>query len=127
MKNLLALVGLVVVLVAGGGWYLGWYKLGSEPAGSGHRKINVDVNTNKISEDLKKGRETVGGFLDKNVEGVPASRPLDPNPIITLPSLPKLPEIPNAAPIELNPDGSLKSPAITITIPPPPPLFPGNK
>jgi len=123
MKNLLALIGLVVVLVAGGGWYLGWYKLGTEPGGAGHRKIEVDLNTNKISEDLKKGRDAVGGFLEKSVDGQPTSRPLDPNVTWTLPPLPSLPSVPNNVPIERNPDGSLKT---TLVIPPPP-AFPGNK
>src|SRR5260370_1370972 len=74
MRNLLALIGAVVVLVAGLGWYLEWYKLGVEPGTPGHPKINVEVETDKIKDDLKKGRESVGGLLHnekKNVEGIP--------------------------------------------------------
>ena len=63
MKNLLALIGLVVVGVGGLGWYLGWYQIGTEPASNGHRHIEVDVNTKKIAEDLKKGQKKVGEIL----------------------------------------------------------------
>ncbi len=116
MKNLLALVGAVVVLVVGLGWYLGWYKLTTE---SGH--VKVDVDTQEIREDLKKGREAVGTIIDstgKKVEGKTTSRPLEPTGPWTLPPLDAPP-----APKELlfNPDGSVKSP-ISIGIPPPPPL-----
>lgn len=126
MKNLLALVGLVVVVVAGAGWYLDWYKLGTEPTGSGHTKTEIDWNTDKIKEDGKKVREALSDILDHNgkkVEAQPTSRPLDPPPGgWTLPQLPSLPPTPSAAPVEFNSDGSLK-----ITVLPPPPIFPGNK
>lgn len=111
MKNLLALIGLVVVLVAGLGWYLGWYKLSAE---SGH--VKVDVDTKEIREDLNKGREAVGNILDQNGKGVPAS----PTSRIIDVKLPPLePPPPTSSPIQFNQDGSVKS-TVTITIPPPP-------
>ena len=111
MKNLLALVGLVVVLVAGLGWYLGWYKLSSE---GGH--VKVDVDTKEIRDDLKKGRDAVGKILDDNgkpVEASPTGRIID----VKLPPLEPPP--PTTAPLQFNTDGSVKSP-VTISIPPPP-------
>jgi hypothetical protein len=63
MRNTLALIGLVVVLVVAGGWYLGWYKLSSEPGTDGHRKVNVDVNTDKIIQDEKKVQQKVGDLI----------------------------------------------------------------
>jgi hypothetical protein len=111
MKNLLALVGAVVVLVAGLGWYLGWYKLSNE---SGHLK--VDVDTQEVAKDLKKGRDAVSNIIDQNakkVEGQPTSRIID----VKLPPLEPPP--PTTAPLQYNTDGSVKSP-VTITIPPPP-------
>ncbi len=120
MKNLLALVGAVVVIVAGAGWYLGWYKLTTD---SGH--IKVDLDTKEIKDDLKKGRDIVNGYIDdKKVEGQPTSL-FEGKGSLTLPSLPKLPEIPSAPPLEFNSDGSLKT-TIKIDLPPPP-AFPGNK
>src|SRR4051812_12450038 len=78
MKNLLALVGLLVVGVGGLGWYLGWYQIGSDPAPSGHRHINVDVNTAKITQDLQKGQKKVGELIhpdDKGTSVTPTSPP----------------------------------------------------
>lgn len=99
MKNILALIGLAVVLVGGLGWYLGWYQLGTEPAASGHRKINVDVNTNKITDDLKKGTQRVGDLItpdgkgtqtpEKKVEGQPTGLHINPDGSATF-TLPKI-------------------------------------
>ena len=66
MRNLLALVGLVVVGFAGIGWYNGWYTIGSEPTSDGHRRINVDVNTKEIGEDLSKVKAKVGDLITTN-------------------------------------------------------------
>jgi hypothetical protein len=115
MKNLLALIGLVVVVAVGAGWYLGWYKIGTEPGSPG--TIDVDVNTNKIKQDLKKGRDAFGNLVDqKSVEAQPVSRSIDPNISITLPSLPALPEVPKNVQIEFNKDGTLK-PTVEIVRP----------
>ena len=110
MKNLLALIGAVVVLVAGLGWYLGWYKLSSESG-----KLHLDVDTQEVSKDLKKGRDAVGNFIEnhgKSVEANPTGRIIDVK-------LPPLEPPPNAKSLQLNEDGTVKSP-VTITIPPPP-------
>ena len=80
MKNILALIGLVVVLTAGLGWYLGWYKLGTEPGDSGHRVINVDVNTQKITDDLKKGGQKVGEIITPDKGSTPAAERKDGQP-----------------------------------------------
>jgi hypothetical protein len=128
MKNLLALVGAVVVLVGGLGWYLGWYKLGTTAGTDGHTKVTVDVDGNEVRKDLKKGEDAIKGILNRNgkdVPGTPTSRPLDPpSGGFAVPELPKLPTPPaSSAPVELAPDGSLK---IKIDLPPPP-VFSGNK
>ncbi|MBI2804944.1 MAG: hypothetical protein HYX68_08185 [Planctomycetes bacterium] len=122
MRNLLALVGAVVVLVVGLGWYLGWYQVGTEPSQDGHRKINVDVNTGKIKSDLNKGRDAVGGVLNNQdkVEGQPTG--FQRNVGDKQGIVPSLPAPPSGAPIEFNPDGTPR-----IIPPPPPPSFPGNK
>ena len=125
MRNLLALIGAVVVLVVGLGWYLGWYTLGTEPAGEGRQKITVDVNTDQIKNNLKKGSEIVGDLLHpdaKKVDGQPTGQNSDGSwgVVPTVPtSLPKLPPPPTGiTPIEFNPDGTPK------VIIPPPPAFP---
>ena len=110
MKNLLALVGAVVVLVGGLGWYLGWYKIGTQPGSDGKTKIEVEVEGNKVKADLKKGKETVGEFIQehssKSVPGTPTSNS-GPIPItggtfvppsIDLKDLPPPPPVPNVFP-----------------------------
>ena len=54
MRNLLALIGAVVVAFVGLGWYLGWYSFALSPSGDGKQRIQVDVDTNKIAEDAKR-------------------------------------------------------------------------
>jgi hypothetical protein len=66
MRNLLALVGAAVILVAGLGWYLGWYQLSTEPGSDGHMKVNVDVNT----KNVKKSEQQTIDFLKKETSGI---------------------------------------------------------
>jgi hypothetical protein len=112
MKNLLALVGAAVVIVIGLGWYLQWFKFGSEPGTTGHPKFNVEVESDKIKADLKKGKETVGEFIkehenSKGVPGQPASLPITIElPPLQPPPVPQTPQVPGTD--------------STIVIPPPP-------
>ncbi|MCI0739431.1 MAG: hypothetical protein L0Y72_10335 [Gemmataceae bacterium] len=64
MRNLLALLGLSLVIFLGLGWYLGWYKIHSSPSADGHRQIQIDLNTPKIKQDLNSGREKLRDWLD---------------------------------------------------------------
>ena len=130
MRNLLALIGAAVVLVVGLGWYLEWYKIGTEPAGTGHRKFNADIDADKITEDVKKARDAVGGILhhdDKKVDGQPSGRNGDgtwgvvPAVPTALPKLPPPPPI--FSPIEYDQNGL---PKVAVPPPPPPPAFPMN-
>lgn len=127
MRNLLALVGLVVVLVGGLGWYLQWYKFGTAPTGDGHTKVTFDVDGNEIKKDVKKGEDAIKGFLNQNgksVPGTPTSRPLDPpSGGWSVPELPQLPTPPAGGSLDLNPDGTLK---IRVDLPPPP-VFNGKQ
>lgn len=66
MKNILALIGLVVVLVIGLGWYLGWFQVQSQPSSDGHRNFNVDVNTKKIIEDEQNAQKKISGAINNS-------------------------------------------------------------
>jgi hypothetical protein len=121
MKNLLALVGAVVVLVAGLGWYLGWYKVG---VSNGTGDVKFDLK--KVESDLKKEKETVGQFIKdhengKGVPAVPTGSIPNSDGTFAPPSsplqLPPLPSPPSSTP------GTVPS---TIVIPPPPPFAPGQ-
>jgi hypothetical protein len=57
MRNLLALLSALLLLIAGAGWYLGWFTLHTQTGDSGHRKVSIDIDTNKIGQDLHKGEE----------------------------------------------------------------------
>ena len=114
MRNLLALVGALVVGFAALGWYLGWYKLGVESNAPGHPKFNVEVETGKITEDGKNLEKKVNGMIDKKFDGQTTSLPSIPDGIPNIiPPASTLPPPPAVSSTILNPDGSLK-------IPPPP-------
>jgi hypothetical protein len=59
MRNLLALLGLTLVLFLGVGYYRGWYDFAKTQTPTGS-SIKIDVHTNKIGEDVKRGGEAVG-------------------------------------------------------------------
>ncbi|OWK47404.1 hypothetical protein [Fimbriiglobus ruber] len=69
MRNLLALVGLVVVGFCGLGYYLNWYSFAVEPGLDGKQHIQVDVDTKKITTDAK----TFGNRVEKVVENAQKS------------------------------------------------------
>ena len=69
MKNILALIGLVVVLVVGLGWYLEWFQVKSQPGSDGHRTFNVDVNTKGIVDDVKTGAQKVTNIITNDNKG----------------------------------------------------------
>ncbi|HTU93731.1 MAG TPA: hypothetical protein VMF69_26865, partial [Gemmataceae bacterium] len=46
MRNMLALFGAALLTVVGVGWYLGWYKVRSQPASvPGQHSVNIDIDT----------------------------------------------------------------------------------
>lgn len=55
MRNMLALIGLTVVVVGGAGWYLGWYKLDVSKAPDGKPQITTTINTTKATGDVQQG------------------------------------------------------------------------
>ena len=63
MKNILALLAFALLVFAGVGWYLGWYKIQSTPTADGHRQISIDLNTPKITDDLNTGKEKLRDLL----------------------------------------------------------------
>ncbi|MHB1425722.1 MAG: hypothetical protein ACYC3I_21345 [Gemmataceae bacterium] len=66
MRNMLALFGAALLTVVGVGWYLGWYKVRSQPASlPGQHSVNIDIDTNKITKDLQQGEERLQQMLEK--------------------------------------------------------------
>jgi hypothetical protein len=64
MRNLLALLAAVLLLVAGLGWYLDWFKVKAQPAEAGHHNVSIDIDKKKISQDIQKGEERLHQMLE---------------------------------------------------------------
>jgi len=70
MRNLLALIGLVVVLFLGLGWYLDWYSFRPTTVltDPGRKTYTIDINAKKIGDDvgrkLHEGEERLHDFFD---------------------------------------------------------------
>lgn len=85
MKNLLALVGLVVIGFAGIGWYMGWYKFSVAKTDDGKLQIKTDVDAKKVTDDsaafFKNTAALIGKKLEneskdgKDAKGAPAGTP----------------------------------------------------
>jgi hypothetical protein len=70
MRNLLAFVGAAILTFLALGYYLGWYNIIREPSSTGHSKLEVDINQEKVAKDVQQGVEKGGDkvkeFLDSN-------------------------------------------------------------
>ena len=66
MRNFLAFVGAAVLTFAGIGWYLGWYDVKREAATPGHSRLQLDINQDKISIDVKEGTEKIKDTIEKH-------------------------------------------------------------
>jgi hypothetical protein len=79
MRNLLALLGLLVVVFAAVGWYCGWYKININREADGKLQINTNVNTEKVVDDstafFHKVGELVGDRGEKSGQPAPATTP----------------------------------------------------
>ena len=84
MRNLLALIGAVVVGFAVVGWYLGWYQLGVTKSTEGNMNVETQVNTKTVVDDsgaaIKKAGELVGGHLEKASKDGPPALGTTPGP-----------------------------------------------
>ena len=105
MRNLLALIGLLVVGGAGLGWYMGWYKLSFTKGNDGTLQIKTDVDTKKVSDDsatfFKNAATVVGSQLEKSAQEAKTSAPSGapggtPGPVVPAGGTPSAPNTPTA-------------------------------
>jgi hypothetical protein len=54
MRNMLAVVGALVVAVVAVGWYQGWYDIVGRRGADGHRDYSIEVHPEKISSTVHK-------------------------------------------------------------------------
>ncbi|MGL6096224.1 MAG: hypothetical protein ACRC7O_10565 [Fimbriiglobus sp.] len=74
MRNMLALIGLVVVTFCGVGWYRGWYSFEMSPGESGKQRIQVDVDTDRIKSDAKEATQRIEQIAkDPNAPAAPST------------------------------------------------------
>jgi hypothetical protein len=67
MRNLLAFLAAAALTLFAVGWYLDWFQIHTVPSESGHRRVTVDINTQKIGHDLSEAEHKVQKKLeDKN-------------------------------------------------------------
>ena len=64
MRNLFSLVGFVVVVFLGAGWYLGWYTFDWSTGSNGKTKVAFDIDRTKVFDDAKSGAGRVGDFIE---------------------------------------------------------------
>lgn len=104
MRNLLAVIGLLVIGFAGLGWYMGWYKLSFSRKTDGNIQITTDVDTKKVGSDateaLKNAATVIGTQAEKAAQdaktAVPAGAPgATPGPS----GLPSIPAVPGPIPV----------------------------
>ncbi|HEV3235948.1 MAG TPA: hypothetical protein VGZ25_03105 [Gemmataceae bacterium] len=59
MRNLLAFVAAAAITLAAIGWYRDWFQIQSQSKAPGSRSVEININTLKIDEDLKKGEQKI--------------------------------------------------------------------
>jgi hypothetical protein len=75
MRNLLALVGLLVVIFAVAGWFLGWYQFETD----GHHDVKIEINGPKIEKDVHQGAQKLEKAVENKVNnGSPNTPALPP-------------------------------------------------
>lgn len=65
MRNLLALLGAAVIILAVVGWFRNWYTVDSEAGPSGHHSVNIDIDKDRINKDIHKGGERLHDALER--------------------------------------------------------------
>jgi hypothetical protein len=69
MRNFLAFLAAAVIVLAGVGWYLDWYKFKVTPAGDGHLSVTIDADTAKARDDVAKEAKKIEDAVNKDKKG----------------------------------------------------------
>ena len=65
MKNLVYLLFLALVAFGTAGYFLNWYQFSDSNNTNGHRRLMLDIDANKIKEDVQKGEAKLNETLEK--------------------------------------------------------------
>lgn len=94
MRNILAVIGLLVVGFAGLGWYLGWYKLSVSRGSEGKLQITTDVDTKKVGDDAKEAFNNAANAINNHAQDAKAPTPgATPGPLTPPQNLPSIPAV----------------------------------
>jgi cytoskeletal protein RodZ len=83
MRNTLALLAAVVLIVLVLGYFLNWYSLVGVENNTGSTRLQIDLNTSKIKSDINKGKEKLKDTIEDIQEATN-----DANPPANLPTAP---------------------------------------
>lgn len=64
MRNLLALLALLILVFAGVGWYRDWYKVQSNGS-----DVHITINKDKVKQDVRTGEDKVHQVIEKGTDG----------------------------------------------------------
>lgn len=81
MRNLVFLLFLALCAFVVIGWFLDWYTIAGLQ-GSGGAKVQIELHTDKIKEDIDKGIQKGRSALEQ-LDSAPSSKP---EPIISMPN-----------------------------------------
>jgi len=70
MRNLLALVGAVVVGFAVVGWYMNWYQLSFSKTADGQLRVETKVDADRVVKDTSDKAKQVGALLGDQIDRV---------------------------------------------------------
>jgi len=68
MRNTLAFLAAAVIAVAAVGYYLDWFSIRGTPSADGHKKYVLDVNAEKIGEDVHKASDEIKHKVEEKAE-----------------------------------------------------------
>jgi hypothetical protein len=85
---MLALFAMALLTAIGLGWYLGWYKVRSQPASvPGQHSVQIDFDTKKIEADLQNSEQKIKQIIkDKTKDETKSSDALKTSGNLMLPS-----------------------------------------
>lgn len=73
MRNVLAFLAAMAFTFFGLGYYLNWYQIVTVPGPDGHSRVTIDIDGNKIKQDVAKGAERgaekLQEFMDSSKKG----------------------------------------------------------
>ncbi len=132
MKNLLALAAFVGLLVVAVGYFLGWYHFKTETTPTGQNRVTIDIDAQKVKQDVKNGEQKVEDMLKKKTTtpGTGSNAPEPPplpgsvNTKYATPPAPPMPEGGTNWNYHPDPNTSYDKPPAIPPIPPTPPSVP---